>query len=71
MDFTNPSLPQIGSVIPGRNEVSCMSYHEKGTKLFVASQGDNHLRIIDCVEGKASQPSLRCEREQIHVVEAT
>ena len=71
MDFSLPSLPTIGAVIPERYEASCMSYHEDGKRLFVAYEGGSRLRVIDCLEGKSDQPSLRCEREQIHSVEAT
>ena len=71
MDFSQPHVPAVGAVIPGRNEATCMAYHEDGKRLFVASSADNKLQVIDCVNGKAEPPALRCEREQIHVLEAT
>lgn len=71
MDFAVPGLPAVGAVIPGRNEATCAVYHEDGKRLYVASSGDNRLQVIDCLNGKADQPSLRCEREQIHTVEVT
>ena len=71
MDFSVPGAPAIGSVIPGRNEVTSMSYHENGERLFVASSGDNQLQVIDCLNGKAMGPPLRCEREKIQIVTAT
>lgn len=71
MDFTKPNSPNIGAAIPGRSAATCLSYHESGKRLFVASSGDARLQIIDCLNGKAEQPALKCEREQIHVVEAT
>jgi hypothetical protein len=71
MDFSMQGLPAVGAVIPGRNEGTCMAYHEDGKLLYVVSAGDNRLQVIDCLNGKADQPALRCEREQIHTVEAT
>ena len=71
MDFSTPGLPGVGAVIPGRNEVTCMAYHESGKRLYAASSGDNRLQVIDCLNGKGDQPALRCEREQIHTLEAT
>jgi hypothetical protein len=71
MDFSQPSVPAIGAVIPEKYEGTCMSYHEDGKKLYVVYEGGSRLQVIDCMNGKAEQPSLRCEREQIHLVEAT
>ena len=71
MDFSVGGAPAIGSVIAGRNEVSSMSYHEKGERLYVASAADNQLQVIDCLNGKAMGPPLRCEREKIKFVAAT
>jgi hypothetical protein len=72
MDFSIPGFPAISAVIPGRNEVTCMTYHENGKRLYVASSSDTRLQIIDCLaEGKAEQPALRCEREKIVIVEPT
>jgi hypothetical protein len=63
--------PAIGAVISGRSETTSMSYHENGKRLFVATEADNKMQVIDCINGKAEHAPLRCEREQIHVVEAT
>ena len=71
MDFSSPTLPAIGAVIPENYEATCMSYHEDGKRLFVAYEDGARLQVIDCLNGKAEQPALRCEREQIHCVEAT
>lgn len=71
MDFTAPDSPAIGAVIPGRAPSTSMSYHEDGTHLYVASEADSRLAIINCTSGKAEQPALRCERERIHLVKAT
>ena len=71
MDFSTPGTPAIAAVIPSRNDVTCMSYHEDGRRLFVASAADNQLQVIDCLNGKAQGPPLRCEREKIQVLEAT
>jgi len=71
MDFSIAGTPAIGAVIPGRKEVTSMSYHEKGERLFVASAADNQLQVIDSLNGKAMGPPLKCEREKIQLVEAT
>jgi len=72
MDFTSsPDLPGIGAVIPGRAPGISMSYHEEGTHLYVASEADSRLTIINCMTGKGDQAAIRCERERIHLVAAT
>jgi hypothetical protein len=71
MNFSTPELPSIGTVIPGRNEATCLAYHESGKRLYVASAFDSRLQVIDCLDGKADQPALRCEREKIHILEPT
>jgi hypothetical protein len=68
MDFT--SGPALASVIPGREPATSMSYHEDGVHLFVA-EGDTKLRLINCETGTSDQPAIKCERERIHLVEAT
>jgi len=72
MDFTAQDKPGIASVIPGKAPATSMSYHADGKRLFVASEQDSRLQVIDCISsGKAGHPALKVEREQIHVVEAT
>jgi hypothetical protein len=71
MDFSVPGTPAIGAVIPGKSTACSMSYHGNGQRLFVASDGDSRLQIIDCQSGKAEQVPLKCEREKIHLVQAT
>lgn len=72
MDFSSsPDLPGIGAVIPGRAPGVSMSYHEDGNFLYVASEADARLAIVNCLTGKAEQPALKIERERIHLVRAT
>lgn len=72
MNFTSsPELPAIGAVIPGRAPGVSMSFHEEGTHLYVASEADSRLAIVNCMTGKAEQAAIRCERERIHLVSAT
>jgi hypothetical protein len=71
MNFTTPGTPAIGAVIPGKSPAVSMSYHADGTRLFVASENDPRLQVIDCQSGKAEQVPLRFERGQIHLVQAT
>lgn len=71
MDFSLPSTPAIGAVIPSRYEATSMRYHEDGKRLFVAYEGGSLLQAIDCMSGSAAKPAVKCEDEQIHCVEAT
>lgn len=71
MDFSQPGIPGIAAVIPGKVPATCMAFHEDGKRLYVASEGDARLQVVNCVEGRADQVPLRIEREQVHVVEAT
>jgi hypothetical protein len=71
MDFSQSGIPRIAAVIPGKAPATCMAFHEDGKRLFVASEGDARLQVVNCFEGKSDQMPLRIEREQIHAVEAT
>jgi hypothetical protein len=71
MDFSVAGSPATGAIIPGKSTASSMSYHGNGQRLFVASEGDSRLQIIDCQNGKIEQVPLKCEREKIHLVQAT
>lgn len=71
MDFSPAGQPQIGAVIRGKHRATCMSFHESGEKLFVASEADSRLRVIDTLKGTSEQPAFKCEREGVSIVEAT
>ena len=71
MEFNQESAPQVGAVIPGNNPVTSASFHADGVHLFVASEADNRIRLIDCQKGVSEQPSIRCEREGVYLVEPT
>jgi hypothetical protein len=71
MDFSTPGIPGIAAVIPGKAAATSMKFHENGKVLYVASEGDARLQVIDCLNGKAAHAALRVDREQIHEVEAT
>ena len=71
MNFSTPGVPGIGAVVPGKSPASSIKFHEEGKVLYVASEGDARLQIIDCLTGKADSPALHVDREQIHEVEAT
>lgn len=70
MDFIGVP-PNIGAVIRGRSPVTSLSYHSDGTTLFVASEEDCRLRLINCQSGTADRPAVRFEREGIRLVEST
>lgn len=72
MDFTSsPDLPATGAVINGRAPGTSMSYHEDGQHLYVASEADSRLSIINCMTGKSENAAIKCELERIHLVSAT
>ena len=50
MEFNNPSKPNIGSLIPnGSSQVTSMCYHNDGNHLFVASEQDSKITMIDAI----------------------
>ncbi|KAL7576613.1 hypothetical protein ACA910_005551 [Epithemia clementina (nom. ined.)] len=72
LDFTTPGKPAIGSVITGKAPVSSMSFHSSGQRLFLASEQDSKLHVVDCWQkGKEDRPPLKLERETIRLVHAT
>ncbi|CAB9500501.1 WD repeat-containing protein 82 [Seminavis robusta] len=75
MDFTStPDRPAVAAVVSGSAPIVSMSYQEDGSRLFVASESDNTLRVIDCLTGKPSEAvavPLRCDRERLHFVTTT
>jgi DNA-binding beta-propeller fold protein YncE len=71
MQFMTPGAPQIGAVVRGTAPATSMAFHEDGTRLYVASEEDNKLQVIDCLKGEAAHPAIGCEREGIFLVEPT
>ncbi|GKY97272.1 hypothetical protein MPSEU_000685600 [Mayamaea pseudoterrestris] len=71
MNFSIPGVPAIAAVIPGKSPTTCIRYHEEGKTLYVASEGDAQLQVVNCLSGKEENLALRVDREQIHEVEAT
>mmetsp|Transcript_29452 Transcript_29452/g.59747 ORF Transcript_29452/g.59747 Transcript_29452/m.59747 type:complete len:355 (+) Transcript_29452:411-1475(+) len=69
MDFANP--PKIGAVIRGTAPVSSLSYHDDGVHLFVTSEGDSRLRLVNCDSGTSEKPATKFEREGIRMAEKT
>jgi len=51
--------------------VTSIAYHEDGIHLFVASEEDSRLRLVDCQKGTSEPPPLKFERDGIRLVEAT
>lgn len=68
MDVT---AAQMGAVIRGKEPATSISFHSDGVHLFVASERDQRLRLIDCQKGTSDQPAIRFEREGIRLVEST
>ncbi|KAL7455182.1 hypothetical protein ACHAWC_006745 [Mediolabrus comicus] len=68
------SQPKMGLCIRGGAPASSIAYHESGSHLFVASEADSVLRIVDCISGSSpsDRPSmLKVQREGIRTVKAT
>lgn len=64
----------MGCSIRGRAPATSISYHESGSHLFVASEKDSVLRIVDCINGGAPTdrpPMIKLQREGIRTVKAT
>jgi len=74
MDFSSEPGPKMGCVVRGRAPVTSLSYHESGEHLFIASEKDSVLRIVDCVNGgspKDRPTMIKMQREGIKLVEST
>ena len=74
MDFSSEPGPKMGCVVKGRAPVTSLSYHESGSHLFVASEKDSVLRIVDCVNGGPAKdrPSMiKIQSQGIRTVRAT
>jgi len=74
MDFSSEPGPKMGACIRGRAKASSLSFHESGSHLFVASETDRVLRIVDCLHGgtPSDRPQMiKLQREGIRIVKAT
>jgi len=74
MDFSTEPGPKMGCVTRGRSPATSLSYHESGSHLFVASEKDSVLRIVDCLNGGSPSdrpPMIKLQRQGIRNVRAT
>lgn len=72
MDFRQPKQPKISAVIRGgKGSCTSISYHEDGNHLYVTSEADSRMRIVDCQRGVSDTPAIKFERDGICLVEAT
>ena len=74
MDFSSEPGPKMGHVLRGRAPATSLSYHESGSHLFVASENDAVLRIVDCLKGGPPSdrpPMIKLQREGIRTVQST
>jgi len=73
MDFSLPNnKPGLGSSISHNgHKVSSMSYHNDGQHLFVATEGDSKITIVDAIQTGKSKGTFSCTREGVSVVAAT
>jgi hypothetical protein len=71
MEFNQEGVPQVAAVIPGNKPATSACFHADGKHLFVASEADNRLRVIDCQKGVSEQAAIRFEREGVYLVEPT
>jgi len=70
MDFRNGG-PKIASVIRGKAPATCVSYCQDGSHIFVTSESDSRLRVIDCQRGVSDKPALKFERDGVRLVQST
>lgn len=71
MNFEEFGKPSISCVIRGKSPATSLCYHEDGKHLFIASEEDSRLRLVDTLKGVSDRPALKFERDGIRVVEAT
>lgn len=72
MDFREAKKPKICAVIRGgKGSCTSMSYHDDGIHLFVTSESDSRMRVIDCQRGVSDTPAIKFERDGVSIVEAT
>ena len=60
----------MAACIRGRAKSSSLCYHESGSHLYVASEDDSVLRVVDCLNGGAPH-MIKLQREGIRIVKAT
>ena len=79
MDFTNLD-PKMGCVVRGRAPATSLSYHSSGSHLFVASEKDSVLRVVDCLNGNTNSivigggeynKMIRLQDQGIRIVKST
>lgn len=74
MEFSSEPGPKMGFVSRGRAPASSMSYHESGSHVFVASEKDSSLRIIDCLNGclpTDRSSFIKLQTKGIHALHST
>ena len=72
MDFSANNIPGIGSSISHNGQkVSSMSYHNDGQHLFVATEDDSKLTVVDAIQTGKAKGIFSCQREGVSVVAAT
>ena len=74
MDLGSEPGPKMGCVVRGRAPATSLSYHESGSHLFVASEEDAALRVVNCLSGGPPSDrigSIKLQREGIRTVRAT
>jgi hypothetical protein len=74
MDFSTsvPNTPGIGSSISHHgNKVSSLSYHNDGQHLFVATEDNSKITLVDAMQTGKTKATFQCEREGVSVVSAT
>ena len=72
MDFNASNSPGIGSSIAHNGQkVSSLSYHNDGQHLFVATEDDSKLTVVDAIQTGKAKGIFSCQREGVSVVAAT
>ena len=71
MNFDQIGNPKICAVVRGKSPATSLSYHEDGKHLYVASEQDSRLRLVDTLRGVSDRPCFKFQREGIRVARAT
>lgn len=62
----------MAAVIRGKKSpATSMSYHEDGDHLFVTSEADCRLQVIDCNRGVSDKPAIKFEKDGVRIVQST
>ena len=72
MDFSSPHIgPKIGSVVPHKYPSTSLTYHADGNHLFVATETDSRVTLVDAIRSGKPIGQYKCDREGVSALAAT